>query len=150
MHSCVRLLLGSLCVAVSMLPQTLNSSRKAVTSCQVSPTVTDEPAKDPNADSFGFQDWFVNTERTIWTSHQHWKAGPDGNKVIWIRPAGLELTVTGTRIDNSKVWILAKDHPAWYPTGFTVVNLIVPFPGCWEVIAKAGTRELRFVTAVEP
>jgi len=150
MHSSVRVSLGLLFTAALALPQALNPSTTPVTACQVSPVIKGEPPKDSNADAFGLHDWFVNADRTIWTSLEHWKAGPEGNKVIWIRPPGSELILTGRQVGTSKIFTLAKDRPAWYPTGFTVVDLIVPLPGCWEVTASAGRHELRFVTAVEP
>src|SRR5205814_4422690 len=37
-----------------------------------------------------------------------------------------------------------------YPTGFQIVGLQFATGGCWEVNAKAGTHELRFVTEVNP
>lgn len=40
--------------------------------------------------------------------------------------------------------------PIGYPTGFTVTGLYFPTSGCWEVTAKAGSKELRFVTEVLP
>jgi hypothetical protein len=115
--------------------------------CAVSGVIRDEPPKDPNADSFGFGDWYVNTDRTIWV-RGGFRVG-DGNKVIWIRPAGTNLAITGRRLDAPAPPLLV-DIPCCYPTGFQVTGITFPSPGCWEVTARAGTRELRFVTEVTP
>ena len=115
--------------------------------CAVSGTVKDEPPKDPNADRFGFGDWNVNAERAIWVQSNNWRAGPDGNKVIWIRPAGTTLMVTGKRLDAQSSELQASEDRG-YPIGFTVINLQFPTPGCWEVVAKAGQEKLRLVAHV--
>jgi hypothetical protein len=117
------------------------------TGCPVSKTVKDEPPKDPNADRFGFGDWYVNADRTIWVRNNSWKAGSDGNKVIWIRPAGTKLVITGRRIDAPASPPRATADRG-YPTGFTVTGLYFESPGCWELTAKAGSKELHFVTEV--
>src|SRR5262245_42217459 len=72
----------------------------AQTRCAVSKTILAEPPKAPNADRFGHGDWFVNADRTIWVAKQRWQAGDDGNKVLWIRPAGTNLVISGKRLDG--------------------------------------------------
>ena len=116
--------------------------------CSASKTVRDEPPKDENADRFGLGDWYVNAPRTIWVRNSQWHAGEDGNKVIWIRPAGTQLLVTGKRQD-AEALPLRVSADRGYLTGFTVIDVHFPTEGCWEVTAKAGTSELRFVTQVE-
>ena len=114
--------------------------------CPVTQPAMDQLPKDPNADSFGYEPWYINTDRTIWASlppNQPWHAG--GNKVIWIRPQGTELAIVGQRLD-AKVEPLKAEIPCCYPTGFQVTGLIFPTEGCWEVVAKAGNAELRFIT----
>ncbi len=115
------------------------------TGCPVSKTVKDEPPKDPNAGPFGFGDWYVNADRTIWVRNVSWQAG--GNKVIWIRPAGTKLVITGRRIDAPAPPPRASADLG-YPTGFTVTGLYFESPGCWELTAKAGSKKLHFVTEV--
>jgi hypothetical protein len=117
------------------------------TGCPVSKTVKDEPPKDPNADRFGFGDWYVNADRTIWVRNDSWQAGGNGNKVIWIRPAGTKLVITGRRVDAPASPPRATADRG-YPTGFTVTGLYFESLGCWELTAKAGTKELHFVTEV--
>ncbi len=119
----------------------------ASATCSVSKAIRDEPPKDPNADRFGFGDWYVNADRTIWVAKNSWRAGRDGNKVIWIRPAGTKLVVTGRRLDAAAPPLRATSDRG-YPTGFTVTGLYFPTEGCWEITAKAGSKELRFVTEV--
>jgi hypothetical protein len=115
--------------------------------CPVSKAVKDEPPKDPDADPVGFGDWFVNADRTIWVRKDSWQAGSDGNKVYWVRPAGTKLVITGRRIDAPAPPPRATADRG-YPTGFTVTGLYFESPGCWELTAKAGSKELHFVTEV--
>jgi hypothetical protein len=123
----------------------------ADTACEVTKASYDQPAKDPNADSFGYGYWYINADRSIWVGSlpdsQSWHVG--SHKIFWIRPQGTQLTVTGHRLDADAA-PLHIDIPCCYPTGFQVSGLIFPSPGCWEVDAKAGKHELRFVTKVLP
>ena len=128
-------------IAESLIPAPFN--------CPVTPTVIDTPPDDPNADPFGSGPWFVNADKTIWArpGPEYWTAGESGNKVIWIRPAGTKLEVSGHRLDADapelEVWI-----PDGYLTGFQVTGMTFPTPGCWEVTATAGESELKFVVEI--
>lgn len=116
--------------------------------CPISKPIRAEPPKDPSADRFGFGDWNVNADRTIWVVSRNWRAGSDGNKVIWIL-AGTTLVITGRRLDAGSA-PLRVDAPCCYLSGFQVTGLYFPTEGCWKVTAKAGSSELRLVTEVAP
>src|SRR5256885_15196095 len=53
--------------------------------CPVTPPIYAQPAKDPNADAFGFGYWYINADRTIWAGPlpdgKSWEAG--SQKVAW-------------------------------------------------------------------
>ena len=72
-----------------------------------------------------------------------------GQKTYWVRPTGPQLVISGRRLDGSAPPVEAH-IPCCYPTGFQIVGLFFPTEGCWEVHAKAGESELRFVTYVRP
>jgi len=117
--------------------------------CAVTQPIKDQPPKDPNADPFPFGPWYVNADRSIWAG---WDAascvsGGKGNKVLWIRPQGTQLKVTGRRLDADAPPLKAR-IPCCYPTGFHATGLFFPSAGCWEVTAKAGSSELKYVTRV--
>jgi len=133
-----------MCLAVLGIVITSGAESKP---CAVSRTVRDEPPKDQNADRFGFGDWNINPDRTIWVQSNTWHAGSEGNKVIWIRPAGTTLVVTGKLVRAESPTLQASEDRG-YPTGFTVINLQFPTGGCWEVEAKAGKYKLSFVARV--
>ncbi len=116
--------------------------------CPITTPVFDEAPDDPNADPFGSGPWFINEDRTIWAGPYPWVAGSQGNKALWIRPAGTELSVTGRRLDGDAPPLTAE-IPCCYTTGFQVTGLYFPTGGCWEVTATAGDSKLQFVTMVK-
>ena len=115
--------------------------------CAVSKPVRAEPPRDPNADPFGMGPWFVNADRTIWTWATRLVSGDGGNKLLWIRPAGTTLEVSGRRLDGPSP-PLTFSMPAVYPSGFQASGIVFPRAGCWEIRAKAGKSELVFITLV--
>ena len=100
--------------------------------------------------------YFVNTDQSIWAAawwHDqdltYLRAGGDGIKVGWFRPAGVDLEITGQRIDGSAPGLEAY-VPCCYPTRFQSSGLYFPAEGCWQVSAKAAQSELIFVVWVGP
>jgi len=98
--------------------------------------------------------YYVNEDQSIWAS-AYWdkdfplRAGDNGNKVGWFRPAGVNLEITGQRLD-AKAPLMKAEIPCCYPTRFQATGLYFPTEGCWEVIAKAEDSELTFIVRVEP
>jgi hypothetical protein len=117
--------------------------------CRTTEEIRAEPPRDPNADPFGSGPWYVNADRTIWAGWDavRMRAGKKGNKVLWIRPSGTQLTVSGRRLDG-KAQPMKPTIPCCYPTGFQASGLAFPTEGCWEITAVAGTSQLTFVTKV--
>ena len=140
--------------------ETLTATPTATTltdECAVTEPVWVKPPEDSavqNPPAYG--NYFVNEDGSIWAS-AWWtedeeyplRAGEDGVKVGWFRPAGSLLEITGRRLDGQAHGFKA-DIPCCYPTRFQATGLIFPTEGCWEVNAKAGDSELSFVVAVEP
>jgi hypothetical protein len=118
--------------------------------CPVTEAIRAEPPRDPNADPFGTGPWYVNTDRSIWAWDAiRMVAGPKGNKVLWIRPQGTQLTISGRRLDANASPATAT-IPCCYPTGFQATGLAFPTEGCWQISAKAGSSALTFITRVGP
>ena len=116
--------------------------------CPTTVAIEDQPPDDPNADPFGFGPWFINADRTMWAYLDGgWTAGKDGNKVLWIRPPGTQLLVSGRRLDGEAMPLRA-DIPCCYTTGFQVTGLYFPTSGCWEVTAEAEENHLQFVVEI--
>jgi hypothetical protein len=100
--------------------------------------------------------YIVNDDQSLWAS-AWWasepeyplRAGDDGNKLGWFRPAGATLEITGRRIDGEAPPLEAS-VPCCYPTRFQATGLYFPTEGCWEVRAKAADSELVFFVQVEP
>jgi len=123
----------------------LSSAQSPCTpSATVHATASSEPGVGPLV-----ADWYTNADRTIWAMHyDHWRAGV-GNKVPWIRPAGVRLLITGRRLDGTAPPLKATVAGV-YSSAFQATGMEFPVAGCWEVTGKAGDKELRFVTLVEP
>jgi hypothetical protein len=129
--------------------------------CATSPVTRDTAPFEPNTDPVGPTDWYINVDRTLWAGPVPaggWSSGGTlysgtreikGQKTYWVRPAGTQLTIVGRRLDASAPPVEAH-VPCCFPSGFQIVGLFFPQEGCWEVTAKAGNGELRFVTNVIP
>ncbi len=124
--------------------------------CPVTEPVWAKPPDDAavqNPPEYGH--YFVNEDRSMWAS-AWWagqatdplRAGEEGIKVGWFRPAGAALEITGQRID-AQAPPLKAHVPCCYPTRFQATGLIFPAEGCWEVTARAADRELSFIVWVE-
>ena len=115
--------------------------------CSVTPTVQAEAPREPGVDPLSGT-WHINADRSIWALHQVWRVGV-ANKEPWIRPAKVQLVVTGHRLDG-KAPPLKAEIAGNYATRFQATGMKFPVAGCWEITGKAGDKELRFVTEVEP
>jgi hypothetical protein len=112
----------------------------------------DAAINDPPA--YGY--YYVNDDRSMWAS-AWWsgadevslRAGEEGVKVGWFRPAGAVLAISGRRLDGPSP-LLAAHVPCCYPTRFQASGLIFPTAGCWQVKARAAASKLSFVVKVEP
>ena len=100
--------------------------------------------------------YFANEDETIlasaWWFDQdevYLRAGEEGVKVGWFRPAGAELVIEGTRIDGEDGAFRAE-VPCCYPTRFQATGLYFSSDGCWEITASAADSRLSFVVWVEP
>lgn len=120
--------------------------------CRTTPLVTAWAPLDPNAGAVGPANWYVNEDRTIWVGPvpaQGWRTNGSVyvEKTYWVRPKGTQLAILGQRLDLSAP-PLEVQIPCCYTSGFQIVGLNFPTPGCWRVTAVAGQHKLRFVTVV--
>jgi hypothetical protein len=125
-------------------------ANEAANACRVTEMVRELAPQFAGADTFGSGPWFRNADRTLWAGMghiSHLTTIRRGNKVMWIRPQGTQLTITGRHIDGEAPPLQAR-VPCCYPGGFQSTGLIFPTEGCWEISAKSGTSELTFVTRV--
>lgn len=127
--------------------------------CPASSLVNASAPRDQGADPIVSADWYINADRSIWAGPVPgggwyargvvWQATRQvkGQKTYWVRPAGEQLVVTGRRLDAASP-PLEANIPCCFTSGFQIVALHFPTAGCWEVSAKAGDHQLRFVTRV--
>jgi len=142
----------SLAIAIVSAPASILSSQatepRSSRACPVTQAIHATPPRDPSADPFGDGPWYVNSDRSIWVGVGEWTSGSKGNKALWIRPAGTNLTVTGHRADDRSGAPLTIDTPCCYRTGFQASRVYFPSPGCWEVSATAGESRFTFIVKV--
>jgi len=135
------------------------SPANSANGCPVSPRVADYPSDGPHVNNA----WYANADRTIWATFWGWdfvRRGSDepdsktgyepGQKVLWYKPTDYALTVTGRRTDGAApplVYDIARDPRPRGP--IQPSRVYFPAPGCWEINAKAGSSELRFVVLVK-
>jgi len=143
------------CAAIDIVFQT--SGSPAESDCPATEPAWVKPPQDSAVSGSpepGY--YFVNEDRSIWAS-AWWKEADDyvlrvseeGLKVGWFRPAGIDLEITGQRLD-AQAAPLEVHVPCCYPTRFQATGLYFPTQGCWEVTAKAADSVLTFTVLVEP
>ena len=116
--------------------------------CHVSDYVQDRPPDDPHADSFASHGatWYANSERTMWA--WWWgKTYTGAYKVLWVRPQGAKLTVTGHRLDGAAPPVTA-DIPSGDQWTFQVSGVSFPTAGCWQVDARAGRETITLIVKI--
>jgi hypothetical protein len=93
---------------------------------------------------------YESQDGRIWTSAVGLGRLEDDTKVIWRKPIGAELALSGQRLDGA-----APPLTVFLPGGFAGESyqpsgLTFPTAGCWEVEARADTSVLRIVVHVGP
>ena len=147
MNSQIQVLLIVLFWAPCVLGQAVIQKQPAF-NCPVTATIEAKAPSEPGVSPLVGRR-YVNNDRSIWAMRiSPWQARR-GNKMPWIRPAGVQLIITGRRLDGPapplKTLIAGN-----YSTSFQATGLEFPVEGCWQVTGEAGKKSLTFVMTVEP
>lgn len=112
--------------------------------CHVSALVEDRPPD--GSDAFAGSprpSWYANPSRTIWA--QWWgKTYTGPYKVLWVRPQGATIKVTGHRLDGAAPPVTA-DIGSGSPLTFQSSGSSFPSAGCWQIDASAARETITFV-----
>jgi hypothetical protein len=77
-----------------------------------------------------------------------WRAGPRGNKVLWVRDVTGRLKLSGYRRDRTAQRIRAHVPAGYGLTGIQASTVIFPLPGCWKITATVGSHRTSFTVRV--
>lgn len=111
------------------------------------PVLAPEPTQSPPSIAMGMrrdplatERWHRSPDGSVWTPHGHVTGLRVGrNKVLWIKPVGARLEITGRRLDGAAP-PLESDLPDGYPGDYQSSSLVFGAAGCWDVRARvAGT-----------
>lgn len=121
----------------------------AAAECEVTRPVEDRPPDDPRASSFASPGatWYANPERTMWAWWWGRRRSSDDYKVLWVRPVGAELKITGRRLDGVAPALRADARGLPLYT-YQTSAIAFPVPGCWEIEGTADKAHLRFVVRI--
>ena len=116
--------------------------------CPLTAPVSWRPSDAPGRDPLPHGPYFRSPDGRIATSAQpHWHTG--GMKVLWLKPVGSRLEVSGRRLEGPAPPLRAE-VPQGYPGDYQASGVFFPTSGCWEVEARADGSILQFVVYVLP
>ena len=126
-----------------------NPERRAARACTLTLAEWLKPPEDPAVDDEpGFGYYYVNEDLSMWASawwvgeqEQYLRAGEEGVKVGWFRPAGAELEITGRRLDGEAP-PLHSHVPCCYPTRFLSHRPDIPQRGVLGSQRQGGRRRV--------
>ena len=124
-------------LATTSVHESVHGQQSPASTCQVTETVdTAAPPATLRELPFPHGPWFINPERTVWAGIGWQPASvlrSEGavNKVLWIRPEGVPLLLTGRRLDASSPAMRAAVGAT--RGQYVLSDLYFPTAGCWEV-----------------
>ena len=124
---------------------------QASETCLVTPPSDERPPSQLVA-SWSGSKWYHSLDRKIWIAYdniaRHAAGGP--GKVLWVKPEGAELTVTGRRLDGEAPPLEVEVAPYYREQNLNPSGISFPTAGCWEIEARTDASVLRIVVEVYP
>lgn len=117
--------------------------------CHPTEPVKDVPREESGASPLENGPWYISEDRAVWALWQQMVSGEEGNRVMWIKPSGFELLITGRRLDGDARPLRVDRNRSFLDKGFEPIRLYFEESGCWEVTATSGKSELVFVVEIE-
>ncbi|MDE2993283.1 MAG: hypothetical protein OXU67_05320, partial [Chloroflexota bacterium] len=132
--------------APTPLPTAQPSSSTAAQDCPVTElTIATPPTAVASGRGFLPRGpYYLSADRQVWAQDWGWTSTPGMRKVLWLKPLGVSLEVSGRRLD-AEAPPLGIDTGGDSSDGFQASHLIFPTEGCWEIVAQSGNSVLRFV-----
>ena len=121
--------------------------------CPITPALDERPPDKHLADWSPQGRWFKSPDGKIWVAAENLDdlatlGLGKATKVLWGKPAGLDLSVIGRRLDAKALPLIAQVLPYYHDDNLNPSGIGVPTPGCWEIEARAGDSLLRIVLEV--
>ncbi len=121
-----------------------------VATVQPTPVAAGDLARRLYERSGRFPARFWTGGRTIWAGFRY-----DGRqlaagevKVLWLKPLGRRLFVSGRRLDGEAPPLVARLGCCYDAGTVQPSTLVFPAPGLWQVAATAGSWHVRLVVRV--
>jgi hypothetical protein len=129
------------------LQQPEEAKKDASFNCPVSPITTDRPKNDNTA--AWSATWYRSPDGEIWASEPGLrKLREGGDKVLWVKPLGEKLTITGKRLDGDAPPLKATAPDGYEMFDYQASGITFPTGGCWEIEATEGKTNWRFVVNI--
>jgi hypothetical protein len=109
--------------------------------------------RPPDPHTASFSDWWYEGDG-LWAGlappyEGRWFAGVPALKVLWwTGDAAGGLRISGQRLDGEGGELSAEIPSGYDGMGYQSSSILVPAPGCWEVIGSIGQATLRVVADV--
>ncbi|MDQ3693422.1 MAG: hypothetical protein M3464_07325 [Chloroflexota bacterium] len=142
---------GSPAVATAERGASAGMPATAYVDCPVTPPVLADPPEPEQPagmarDPLGLAWWYISGDGLPWVGAEPYRE-TGGAKVLWLKPIGATLTVTGHPLDAGSPTLTAH-VPDGYSGDYQASGISFPTAGCWEVTARADNSALRFVTYI--
>jgi hypothetical protein len=117
--------------------------------CHPVEPVKEAPPNAPSKEPLVGGPWYANEDRSLWAAWPPLVSGNAANIVLWMKPPGQAIDVTGRRIDGEGRPFKVRSRAAYLEQGFEPGRLYFSAPGCWEVTATSDGKEWTFVVEVQ-
>jgi hypothetical protein len=133
--------------------QVLPEATQAPEDCPVTSAFDERPPEEALSSWSPLGRWYRSPDSQVWVAENNLRdlntlGLGQPTKVLWGKPAGIDLVVAGRRLDGEAPPLIADISPYYHDDILNPSGIGAPTPGCWEIEARAGDSVLRIVVEV--